>query len=903
MSNNKEMSFLYSSNAAYIEELYERYLQDPALVDAKWQMFFSKFSNDKLSKPSWKRNQIIFSEKPNEVVKKEEFADKSEHSSLLEAYRRYGHYFSNLDPLGQEKMLDLGSYNLSPDDRLQKIYSSNVGYEFSHLASISEMSWLYDYVESNNKSEVNNTELRKKALLDMVEFEGLEEYLHVKFPGAKRFSVEGGESSLVCLQEVIRLSNNLGMTDLVIGMAHRGRLNVLTKVMGKPYSALLAEFQGIGYPDNKDFDYAGDVKYHMGYSSSFTGSSGQVTNLSLVPNPSHLEAVNPVVEGKLRAKQDLIRDLDRKKSMAILIHGDAAFCGQGVVAESLTMSCLNAYNTGGTVHIVINNQVGFTANASDGRVGRYATEFAKVIGAPVIHVNGDDVDMVLFVTGLALQYRQKFSKSIVLDIVCYRKYGHNEGDEPMFTQPLMYNLIKSRPTPASVYANKLLAEGVIDSKFYEDSKNNFRKYLEKEFELSKNYSFKPSWLSGIWSNFTRPFDSRDCKVKTGVDKEKLVNLAMKISNEPKDFSLNSKIKRFLQNRAEMTKDLSPVDWGMGEALAFASLLDEGFKVRITGQDSGRGTFSHRHSILHDQTNGKKHCIFSDISPAGSYEVADSNLSEYGVLGFEYGYALGHPNALVIWEAQFGDFANGAQIVFDQFIAAAETKWFRMNGIVVLLPHGYEGQGPEHSSARLERFLQLAAEDNIQVAVPTTPASLFHLLRRQMLRNFRKPLIIMSPKSLIRHKMAVSNWDEFFENAEFIPLIDEVSSELNKNSIKRLVICSGKVYYDLLNLRNERAIKDIALIRLEQYYPLPENELFHVINSYSKLEEIVWCQEEPKNMGAWSFISNNFAESDQLSKFKISYCGRKRSASTAVGSLKEHNNEQDRLLKQALKIGD
>ncbi len=984
----KKESYLFASNSALIEELYASYLQDPNSVDASWAEFFKSMPNDQAIKPKWYKggSKIVGVKDENAPLptKKAVTAGPDYFASkvklFVKRYRESGHLAANLDPLGldipktkAELKLVPAEIGFAPEDMerqlgdnpkchdsshnmkfgelaklLEKTYAGTIGYEFSHLPCCKEKSWLYNYVESSCHSEpschsreggnlanknmdpclrrddIFSKEDRISILQDLVETEGLEEYLHVKFPGAKRFSVEGGDASVMSVSRTIRQAGPLGVKEIVIGMAHRGRLNNLTKVMGKPYSALLAEFAGlVAAPEG----FAGDVKYHMGYSNDVTLADGSNMHLTLTPNPSHLEAVNPVNEGRVRAKQDLFRhceklqatkqpqDLggispeiathslamtaERKSVLGILIHGDAAFCGQGVVFESLAMSVLAPYNVGGTIHLVVNNQVGFTANPSDGRIGRYPTELAKSVGAPIIHVNGDDAEAVAFVSKLALDYRQQFGKNIVIDIMCYRKYGHNEGDEPFFTQSVMYNIIKTKQTPAQIYADKLVAGGVIAAGEYDNMKQKFKERMDAEFEASKTYKPKNTWMEGLWKGFVIPYDPK--AVQTGVALPKLQELTSKLCSWPTDFPLNSKIKKLLEARKESVEKAEPMDWATAESLAFATLLEEGFSVRITGQDAGRGTFSHRHSVLHSQTGFETYEPLNHLSEKqAKYEVADSNLSEYGVLGFEYGYSMVNPKALVIWEAQFGDFSNGAQIVFDQFIASAETKWQKSSGLVVLLPHGFEGQGPEHSSARIERYLQLCAENNMQVCCPSTPASIFHLLRRQLHRNFRKPLIIMSPKSLLRHKMAVSDFSEISEGSSFKPVLDDASChsrEGGNSAIRKLIICAGKVYYDLATYKEANKITDIALIRLEQYYPFPEAEFEQILAKYKGVSEVVWCQEEPKNMGAWQFIRDHISGS--LSKIgftaDLRYVGRKEAASPAVGYLKVHNKEQEELV--------
>ncbi|MGC0371508.1 MAG: hypothetical protein DGJ47_000197 [Rickettsiaceae bacterium] len=924
--------YLFGSNSVFIEELRQKYEQDPSSVDSSWVEFFQANSD---FAPLKSTSKIIGIQKDEEASIKPSVVTPApekcqEKNSLrakfmINAYREHGHYLASLDPLQLEKIktqeeLHLGykDFGLENDlseaisvegdfygmnsctvselkNALEKTYAGNIAAEFSHVENIDEQQWLYQQLESGVNKEHLSRDEKKQALLDLVEVEGFEQYLHTKFPGAKRFSIEGGDSSIVCLDSLIKES---GSKEVVLGMAHRGRLSTLTKVMKKPYRAVLSEFMG-GSAFPSDLNISGDVKYHMGYSSDRMIGDRSV-HLSLTPNPSHLEAVNPVVAGKVRAKQDLL-DRDRSAVVGILVHGDAAFCGQGVVAESLSMSGLAPYDVGGILHLVINNQIGFTASAKDGRVGRYCTEVAKMVGAPILHVNGDDVESVILVSNIACAYRKKFKKDVVIDVVCYRKYGHNEGDEPMYTQALMYNVIKSKKTPAAIYANKLITEGVIDAEHYQNLKKEFKKQLDEEFSMVENYQPKAQWLSGHWSNMQR-VDSKN--IVTGVEQKKLKSLVKKLCDIPQDFALNSKLKKLFANRVKNIENDDIIDWATAEQMAFGSLLEEQIAIRMTGQDSGRGTFSHRHSVLHSQDSASIYEPLNNISKEqGRFEVADSNLSEYGVLGFEYGYSLVTPKHLVIWEAQFGDFCNGAQIVFDQFISSSETKWLRMSGLVCLLPNAMEGQGPEHSSARLERFLQLCGENNMSVVYPTTPASIFHLLRRQVLSKHRKPLIVMSPKSLLRHKKAVSNFADIDQGTSFKAVIDEINKKIAVNKVRRVIFCSGKVYYDLLEQRDARDVADIAIIRLEELYPFPKQDVLKVLQKYKNAQEYVWCQEEAKNMGAWSFISpliNEILEKKNKKPF-IKFIGRPESSSPAVGYLYVHNKQQEALVDEALSI--
>lgn len=925
-------SFLFGSNSVFIEELYVQYQKDPNSVDPSWQEFF-KSQKDVV--PLKSTVKIISKDKSEAKVAigvKSATNSLSENSLkakfMIRAYREHGHMLAILDPLGLEKLktrvelkLSLEDFGFNANDVnlpvdvsgefgdlnictvgelysfLDQTYSGSIAAEFAHIENEEEKKWLYSQLEGANTHELFASEEKKKFLKDLVEVEGFEQYLHTKFPGAKRFSIEGGDASILCLDQAIKYAASHGVEDAVLGMAHRGRLSTITKVMKKPYRAVMSEFMG-GKAFPAELEIAGDVKYHMGYSTDRVTSEGYEIHLSLTPNPSHLEAVNPVVAGKVRAKQDL-KGRDRKKVFGILIHGDAAFCGQGVVAESLVMSGLKPYDVGGIFHIVINNQVGFTANSYEGRSGRYCTEVAKMVGAPIIHVNGDDVEAVALATKIASEYRQIFAKDVVIDIVCYRKYGHNEGDEPMYTQSVMYNVIKTKSTPAKIYADKLVAQGIASETDYNSLKEEFKKFLDQEHSEVASYKPRAQWLEGNWKGL-----DPNCRktVVTGVKKSQLQKIGLKLCDTPKDFDINSKLAKLFAQRADVLKADEPLDWATGEQLAFATLLLEKIPVRITGQDAERGTFSHRHSVLHSQSSYEVYEPLNNIDSEQSYfEVYNSNLSEYGVLGFEYGYSLVNPQQLVIWEAQFGDFSNGAQIMFDQFISSAETKWLRLSGLVTLLPHGYEGQGPEHSSARLERFLQLCAEDNIQVAYPTTPASIFHLLRRQVLSNYRKPLIVMSPKSLLRHKLATSKLEELAEGTSFVPVIDEVDSDVAPAKVKKVIFCTGKVYYDLLEMRRENKITDIAIIRFEQLYPYSEEEVAAVLKKYKNAKEVIWTQEEPQNMGSWQFIKPYLESSLEKASFnsELKYIGRDAAASPAVGYLYTHNKEQELLVKKSL----
>ena len=924
-------SFLFGGNTVFVEELYQRYLEDPNSVDISWQNLFKEYDGSQQKQyPSWGSHPKIVGTVDTEV-KTSPAASKATSNSksativapiisdqanltlraqlLVEAYKERAHLLTTLDPLGLEQPKTKTELRLTPADfgitditgkidpifgastidqlvaTLDRIYAGTIGMECAHVLELKEREWLHTQFQSR---PIFTKDEKISILQSLVGIEGMETYIHTKFPGAKRFSVEGGDASIAALEYSVEYLASHGASEVMIGMAHRGRLATLTRVVGKADRAILAEFSGKSAFD-KSLGIAGDVKYHMGYKNKKTCKNGDVVEISLLPNPSHLEAVNPVLAGAVRARQDAIGDTARRKVVGILIHGDAAFCGQGVVGESLTMSYLPPYSTGGIIHFVINNQVGFTATGSDGHPGRYSTDIAKMSGSPIFHINGDDPDAVIFATKIAVEYTQKFGKDPIVEVMCYRKYGHNEGDEPMYTQPVMYEIIKKKQSPGAIYAASLEKDGVIEHGQYQSMQQKFKAYMDDEFAAANDYAPIPHKFDGLWEGFVR---SDNASIKTAVDKDALVSLGTSLCSVPNDFSLNPKLGKLFELRKEdLTKD-QPIDWATGEQLAFASLLKDGIDIRFTGQDVGRGTFSHRHSVLRDQKNNSTYLPLNNLGALGKYYVADSNLSEYGVLGFEFGYSTINPKNMTIWEAQFGDFANGAQIMFDQFICSSETKWMQMSGLIMLLPHGFEGQGPEHSSARLERYLQLCAENNIQVVNPTTPSSLFHLLRRQMLRNFRKPLVIMSPKSLLRHKLAVSKLDEL-ATGHFKEVIDDEAKYYL--SATRLVLCSGKVYYDLLEAREKAGLKNVALIRLEQIYPFPEKQIVEIVGKYKVAQDIVWCQEEPKNMGAWNFVHSN------LDYNKLLYVGRKDAASPSTGYMSVHTEEQTRLVQEALKL--
>lgn len=941
-------SFLFGANGDFVEELYLKYLESPSNVDDYWRSFFSGLNEDKiLAKKatigaSWlpKKNKVILppeistSSKSKKEIPTENISKIYNVNLLIAEYRAYGHLLAILDPLGLERpnnniKLDPQHYGLSEDDldleielnhsslglskctirqlisKLKEIYCSSVGYELNHLSSDDEKEWFYQHIEKMNEHHFLSKEQKITALKDLIDVEGFERFIHTRFPGTKRFSVEGGETTILAVNEIIRsVTIENKAQEIIIGMPHRGRLNMLTKVMGKDYAAMLSEFQG-NLAHIEELNISGDVKYHLGKSSDYTTDDGRKVHLSLTANPSHLEAVNPVVMGKVRAKQDDINDKDRSKVMGILLHGDAAFSGQGVVAESLSLSNLEGYTTGGIMHIVVNNQVGFTTLPKDARSGRYCTEFAKIIQAPVIHVNGDDVEKILMVSNMAEAYRNKFKKDIVIDIVCFRKYGHNEGDEPMFTQPIMYNIIKNKKSSVELYGEYLNNAGIISEDKIAAYKKEKMQFFDKKLEEAKTY--KPSeegWLKGKWKELNKHDRVKGRAPSTGISLGNIKKIGEALVTYPKGMEINSKVIRLFEQKKKMIQSGESIDWGTAEALAYGSLLLEGSNIRMSGQDCKRGTFSHRHAVLFDQKSEKEYTSLNHISETqGKFEVLNSNLSEYAVLGFEYGYSLIDPKNLTIWEGQFGDFANSAQIMIDQFIASAEVKWLRMSGLIMLLPHGYEGQGPEHSSARLERFLQLCAEGNMRVINCTTPANFFHAIRRQIHCEYRKPLIVMSPKSLLRHRLMVSDATEFLEGTEFKPVIGESSKLVADKDVKKVILCSGKVYFDLYEAREKNSINDIALVRLDQYYPFPETELAKELVKYPNAK-IIWCQEEPRNMGAWYYIENKIENCLNDIKHKNSrpkFVGRAESASPSAGYLKMHNLEQTNLIKHALTI--
>jgi 2-oxoglutarate dehydrogenase E1 component len=795
-------------------------------------------------------------------------------------------------------------------DLVRRTYCGTFALQYMHISDPEQSAWLKERIEGYGKEIKFTREGRKAILNKLVEAEGFEKFLHVKYMGTKRFGLDGGEALIPALEQIIKRGGALGVKEIVIGMPHRGRLSVLANVMGKPYKAIFNEFQG-GSSKPEDVDGSGDVKYHLGASSDreFDGNN---VHLSLTANPSHLEAVNPVVIGKVRAKQQQLNDKNRISVLPLLLHGDAAFAGQGVVAECFGLSGLVGHKTGGTIHVVVNNQIGFTTAPHFSRSSPYPTDIALMVEAPIFHVNGDDPEAVVHAAKVATEFRQKFQKDVVIDIICYRRFGHNEGDEPMFTNPIMYKKIKKQKTTLTLYTDLLVRDGLIPEGEIEDLKTGFQSFLNDEFDAGKNYKpNKADWLDGRWAHLDRNKDDYQ-RGQTAISEDTFDKVGAALSKLPDDFPVHKTISRLLDNKNKMFSDGTGLDWATAEALAFGSLLTEGFPVRLSGQDATRGTFSQRHSGIINQNSEDRYYPLNHITKEqAEFEAIDSMLSEYAVLGFEYGYSLSEPNALVAWEAQFGDFANGAQIMFDQFISSGESKWLRMSGLVILLPHGFEGQGPEHSSARLERFLQMCGQDNWIVANCSTPANYFHILRRQLHRSFRKPLILVTPKSLLRHKLCVSDKSNFIDGSSFHRVLwDDAESGLSETTlvpdkkIKRVVMCSGKVYFDLLEERDKRDINDIYLLRFEQFYPFPAISAVKELERF-KSAEMVWCQEEPKNQGSWTFMEPNleWVLTRIKAKFKRpKYVGRAASASPATGLASTHKNQQEVLVNEALSFG-
>ena len=937
-------SFLNSANAPYVAELYFKYTQNPKSIDESWKSFFSSLNEDELSiisdfgGPEWKKRDtnVIDDISFDKVVRSSSAVDFNSFKTstldsiralrLIRAYRINGHLIANLDPLNLHKKnyhpeLDYKSYGFSENDLdreifidgslgletatlneiiqiLNKTYASSIGVEFLHIQSVEQKQWVQERIEEvHNKT--NFTTQGKKAIFQrLVESELFEQYLDKKFLGTKRYGVEGGESMIPGIEQIVKQSCLAGVQDIYFGTAHRGRLTLLATVLGMPYRGILSKFQG-SLNDPNEVLGSGDVKYHLGVSSDreFDGKS---IHLSLTPNPSHLEAVDPVVAGKVRAKQTLLQDKTTDKVFGILIHGDAAMAGQGIVAETFAMSQLRGFRTGGIIHFVINNQIGFTTTPHYGRSAPYCTEIAKMVQAPIFHVNGDDPEAVVHVCRLAAEYRNLFKEDVVVDMFCYRRSGHNEADEPMFTQPLMYKKIKQHQTTLNLYKDQLIKEEILTEDEAKTKLSDFKKFLDNEFELSKSYKpNKADWLDGTWTGIKiASIDARRGKTSSTADDLKI--LAKEIHTIPEGFTPHKRIKKIYNDREQSIIEGKNIDWATAEALAFATLLKDGYGVRLSGQDVGRGTFSHRHAVLYDQENEKRFVPLRHFRKEQAlFEIVDSFLSEFGVLGFEYGYSQADPKTLVIWEAQFGDFSNGAQTIIDQFITTGERKWLRMSGLTLLLPHGHEGQGPEHTSSRLERFLQMCAEDNIQVANCTSPANYFHILRRQMMRDFRKPLILMTPKSTLRHKGNTSSIEDFVNGSTFHRVLRKPLSGEEKNKINRVVLCSGKIYFELQDHIDALKLDNIHIIRLEQLYPFPYEALEEELIDFKNCE-MIWCQEEPKNMGAWQFVQERVLSVVQkvTGKNELHFIGRRAAASPATGVFDRHLSNQKNIIRLA-----
>ncbi|WP_294085299.1 2-oxoglutarate dehydrogenase E1 component [uncultured Actinobacillus sp.] len=918
------------SNQAYVEEIYEQYLEDPASVDASWKAIFDSFPATTVAEQSHSQVRDYFRKLAREnlpeavsVVDPEASAKQVKLLQWINAHRIRGYTQANLDPLNyyrwktsQVPELDyrfhgfsdadlnetvtLGKYVYGRDTMkfgdlvkaLKETYLGPIGLEFMHVHDMEQRNWLQAKMESVLNKPLFTKEEKINLLAELTAADGLERYLGAKFPGAKRFSLEGSDAFIPMMKEIIRHASRNGMNDVVMGMAHRGRLNMLVNVLGKKPGELFDEFAGKHSDDNR----TGDVKYHQGFSSDFAVDDKRV-HLTLAFNPSHLEIVSPVVIGSVRARQERLGDTAHEKVLAITVHGDSAVTGQGVMQETLNMANARGYTVGGTIRIVINNQIGFTtSNPNDTRSTEFCTDIAKMIQAPIIHVNGDDPEAVAFAARMAVEYRTKFKRDIFIDLISYRRHGHNEADEPLATQPMMYSIIKKHPTPRKVYADRLVAEGILNQDEVTSMANEYRDALDhgecvvpewREMDMAA-----VDWLQYLNYDWTAPYENR-------FPTDRFTTLAKRVAEYPASVKAHSRVEKIYNDRKEMAEGNKPFDWGMAETMAYATLLDEGTHVRISGEDAGRGTFFHRHAVVHNQNDGTGFVPLTHLhANQGRFQVWDSVLSEEAVLAFEYGFATTDPKTLTIWEAQFGDFANGAQIVIDQFISSGEQKWGRMCGLVMLLPHGYEGQGPEHSSARLERYLQLCAQQNMQVCVPSTPAQVYHMLRRQAIRKMRRPLVAISPKSLLRHPLAVSSFDELV-NGQFQNVIGEIDS-IDPKKVKRVVMCSGKVYYDLLEERRKKEQTDVAIIRIEQLYPFPVEDMAKVLEPYAHVKDFVWCQEEPQNQGAWYCSKHNF-EAVIPAKAKLHYAGRPASAAPAVGYASLHNKQQRELVEQALTL--
>ena len=956
----KKTSFLSKSNSAFIEEMYVKFINKDPTLSESWIEYFSEIGEDmevivnEINGPSWKpfSKQINISDVQKKAKENEQeednvnkfnfqiIANSNKNSisavALIRAYRLRGHLLSKLDPLEMMKSEYLDElhpeyYGFKKEDYqkdiflngvinrkkanikeilkfLKKTYCGPLGYEYMHISNPVERVWFRDRVEKDENA-LKFTKNGKQAILNkLIQAEGFERFLNTKYVGTKRFGLDGAESLIPALEQIIKIGGQSKIKEVKIGMSHRGRLNVLANVLQKSYKRIFNEFAG--EMDGSE-DGAGDVKYHLGASSD-REFDGNPVHVSLTDNPSHLEAVNPVVLGQTRAKQFFHKDLQRNKVIPILIHGDAAFAGQGIVAECFAMSGLPGHNTGGTIHIIVNNQIGFTTSPRFARSSPYPSDVGKMVDAPIIHVNGDDPEAVVYATRIATEFRLKFNRDVVIDLICYRRFGHNEGDEPSFTQPLMYKKIRSHPSSIQIYGEKLVNEGLFSKQDLEQQIIDFKNLLSDQFKNAKDYKPKIRWFEGTWSRY-KPERGKDKRGVTGSDIETLNKISEKTNSFTEDKYIHKTIIKIMENRKKTVREGVGIDWATAETLAFGSLLLEGYPVRLVGQDSGRGTFSQRHSVLRNQVNNSRYIPLNNISTnQKNFEVVDSFLSELAVLGFEYGYSLVEPNTLTIWEAQFGDFANGAQVIIDQFISSGERKWKRASGLVMLLPHGYEGQGPEHSSARLERFLQLCANDNLQVMNCTTPANYFHALRRQMHRDFRKPLVIMTPKSLLRNKYCVSNIEDFSKQNSFHRVLwDHAIDKKQKGFIKlkenkkirKVILCSGKIYFDLLAAREKLKSDDVIFYRIEQLYPFPAKSLVNELKPFAKNAKFFWCQEEPKNMGAWFAVRDYIQWTLETIKAKnktISYIGRSPDATPATGYASRHNSEQQEIINNVFK---
>ena len=952
----EKTSFLTKSNSAFLEQMYLKYINKDLDLPSSWKNYFDDLGDEldlvvnEIKGPSWapiKKQINIVEKKPKKEVHSngsvknvisennlQNNIDSIKAVELIRAYRLRGHLLAKLDPLGLKKTEYLEElhpeyYGFKKSDYkreiflngvtnkkysniseiltfLNKTYCGPIGYEYMHISNPEERIWLRRRIEED-ENEIKFTKNGKEAILNkLIQAEGFEKFLATKYVGTKRFGLDGAESLIPALEQIIKIGGQSQIKEVKIGMSHRGRLNVLANVLQKSYKRIFNEFAGEF--NSSSNEGAGDVKYHLGASSN-REFDGNPVHVSLTDNPSHLEAVNPVVLGQTRAKQFFHKDKERNKVIPILIHGDAAFAGQGIVAECFAMSGLPGHNTGGTIHIIVNNQIGFTTSPRFARSSPYPSDVAKMVDAPILHVNGDDPEAVIYATRIATEFRLKFNRDVVVDLICYRRFGHNEGDEPSFTQPLMYEKIRSHPTTLKLYGQKLTQEQIFTEEGVNQKIKTFKDLLDDQFKTAKDYKPKIEWFEGTWSRY-KPEKGKDKRGVTGVDKEIIKSISDRINVIPSEINPHKTVAKVFDLRKKSIDTEKNIDWATAESLAFATLLKEGYPVRLVGQDSGRGTFSQRHSVLRNQSDNSRYIPLNHISEGQkNYEIVDSFLSELAVLGFEYGYSLVEPNTLTLWEAQFGDFANGAQIIIDQFISSGERKWSRASGIVMLLPHGYEGQGPEHSSARLERFLQLCSNDNMQVMNCTTPANYFHALRRQMKRDFRKPLIMMTPKSLLRNKYCVSDLEDFSKNNSFHrvlwdhaidPKTEGFIKLKNSSKIRKVILCSGKVYFDLLEAREKLKIDDVILYRIEQLYPFPAKTLVKELKPYAKSATFHWCQEEPKNMGAWFSVRDYIEwtlDNIKANNNQISYIGRSPDASPATGYAKRHISQQQEIIKK------